>query len=152
MPTRREFLRRGSGVAAASLLGGWWQEAAGAAPPPSPGFDNGSVEHLLSTVTHERLLLKASFERPLSDAPRLRIAGTTLAGRRSDSAGRFWRWDVDGLRPDRPHALRLVNERGRHLSEPWRIRTFPGPDSRPQRLRLLIFTCAGGHDLFHDAG
>jgi hypothetical protein len=145
--TRREFLRRGSGVAAASLLGGWWQEAAGAAPPVSPGFDNGSVEHLLSTVTHERLLLKASFARPLGEAPRLRVAGGTVAGRRGDSAGRFWRWDVDGLRAGRRHELRLLSGRGRSLTEPWSIRTFPGPQSRPERLRLLIFTCAGGHDV-----
>ncbi len=147
MSTRRDFLRQGTGVGAASLLGGLWTEAAAAAPPPSPGFDNGSVEHLLSTVTHERLLLKASFERPLREAPRLRVAGRTVEGRRSDAAGRFWRWDVDGLRPDRRHGLRLLSGRGRSLAEPWSIRTFPGPRSRPERLRLLIFTCAGGHDV-----
>jgi hypothetical protein len=148
VPTRRDFLRQGTGVAAASLLGGWWQEAAAAAPPPSGGFDAGSVEHLLSTVTHERLLLKASFRRPLSEAPRLRVGGTTVAGRRSDSAGRFWRWDVDGLRAGRPQGLRLLSGRGRSLAEPWQVRTFPEPASRPRSVRLLLFTCAGGHDVF----
>jgi len=135
-------------VAAASLLGGWWQEAAAAAPPPTGGFDAGALDHVLSTATHERLLVKASFARPLPEAPRLRVAGATIAGRRSDSAGRFWRWDVDGLRPGRAHGLRLLGPRGRHLAEPWSLRTFPDPRSRPRHLRLLLFTCAGGHDLF----
>jgi hypothetical protein len=148
MSTRREFLRHGTEVAAASLLGGWWQEAAAAARPLSAGFDSGSLHHVLSTVTHERLLVKASFERPLSEAPRLRVGGATVAGRGSDSAGRFWRWDVDGLRAGRPHGLRLVDGRGRSLAEPWQIRTFPAPQSRPRSVRLLMFTCAGGHDVF----
>jgi hypothetical protein len=148
MSTRREFLQQGTGVAAASLLGGWWQEAAAAARPLSAGFDAGPLQHVLSTVTHERLLLKASFGRPLSEVPRVRVAGRTVEGRRSDSAGRFWRWDVDGLRADRPHGVRLVNGRGRSLAEPWSVRTFPAPGSRPRSVRLLIFTCAGGHDVF----
>jgi hypothetical protein len=137
---------------AASLLGGLWPEAAAATRPHQSRFDAGSLEHVLSTVTHERLLLKASFERPLSDAPRLRIAGTTVEGRRSDAAGRFWRWDVDDLRAGRPQGLRLLDGRGRNLAEPWRIRTFPAPQSRPRSVRLLIFTCAGGHDVFFNAG
>jgi len=117
MPTRREFLQRGAGAAAASVLGGWWIEAAGAAPPvPTGGFDAGSLQHLLSTATHDRLLVKASFVRPLDDAPRLRVAGSTVSGRRSDRAGRFWRWDVDGLAAGRPHQLRLRDARGRRCS------------------------------------
>jgi hypothetical protein len=153
MPTRREFLRQSAGAAAASVLGGWWTEAAAAAPPvPAGGFDAGSLQHLLATATHDRLLIKASFARPLDDAPRLRVGGTTVRGRRGDTAGRFWSWDVDDLRPGRPHGLRLVNERGRNLTEPWQLRTFPRPQSRPQRLRLLIFTCAGGHDVIGQYG
>ena len=32
------------------------------------------------------------------------------------------------------------------------MRTFPRPDARPERLRLLIFTCAGGNDVVRQAG
>ncbi|HEV8153636.1 MAG TPA: hypothetical protein VGP78_11905, partial [Solirubrobacteraceae bacterium] len=153
MPTRRELLRQGAGAAAASVLGGWWIEAAAAAPPvPTGGFDAGPLQHVLSTATHDRLLIKASFARPLEEAPRLRVAGSTVRGRRSDLAGRFWRWDVDGLAPGRAHGLHLRDDRGRNLTEPWEIKTFPGPQSRPQRLRLLIFTCAGGHDVIQQYG
>jgi hypothetical protein len=150
--TRREFLQRGSEVAAASVLGGLWIEAAAAAPPAPPGFDAGPLQHLLATANHERLLVKASFARPLDEAPRLRVAGTSIRGRRSDHAGRFWRWDVDGLAAGRPHELRLRDGRGRTLTEPWEIKTFPRPQSRPERVRLLIFTCPGGHDAIQQYG
>ncbi len=100
--TRRELLRQGGGVAAAAVLGGRWADAAPAAPPAPQGFDPGVLEHVLSTATHDRLLVKASFARPLDSAPRLRVGDTTVTGRRSDTAGRFWRWDVgDGRRPRR---------------------------------------------------
>jgi hypothetical protein len=66
--------------------------------------------------------------------------------------GRFWRWDVEGLRPDRPHRLRLLDGRGRHLAEPWEVSTFPAPQARPRHLRLLIYTCAGGNDVLRKAG
>ena len=68
MSTRREFLQQTAGAAAASVLGGWWVEAAAAAPPVPTGFDAGPLQHLLSTATHDRLLIKASFARPLDEA------------------------------------------------------------------------------------
>jgi len=125
-------------------------EAQAATRPAGGSFDAGSVEHLLPTATHDRLRLKASFERRLSDAPRLRLGGRTFTGRQSDTEGRFWHWDVSGLDANRRYGLRLLNGRGRNLTEPWSIRTFPAPNARPDRLRLLIFTCAGGHDLFRE--
>src|SRR5262249_48784830 len=42
--------------------------------------------------------------------------------------------------------LSLVGDAGRALSEPWPLRTFPSSDTMPERLRVLIYTCAGGHD------
>jgi phosphodiesterase/alkaline phosphatase D-like protein len=148
--TRREVLQGGAGIAAVSMLGTPWMEAADAVRPANGDTDAGAVEHLLPTVSHNRLRLKASFTRRQSDAPRLRVGGKTFAGRESDTHGRFWQWDVAGLKPDSRYTLRLLNGRGRDLTEPWRLRTFPAPDARPRRLRLLIFTCGGGHDLFRE--
>ena len=150
--TRREVVQQGTGLAAASLLGGLWPEAAAAARPAVGDFDAGPLQHVLSTATHDRLLVKASFDRAFDEAPRLRVGDRTVAGRRSDRAGRFWQWDEGELRPGRRHRLRLLGPRGRDLTEPWRIRTFPEPRSRPERVRLLVFTCAGGHDVFREAG
>src|SRR3712207_7839085 len=65
--TRREVLQGGAGLAAASILGGWWLEAAAAAPPVSAGFEAGPVQHLLPTVTHDRIRLKARSEEHTSE-------------------------------------------------------------------------------------
>ena len=110
------------------------------------------MQHLLPTVTHDRVRLKASFAGVLREAPRLRIGGTTVDGKRSDSAGRFWSWDLTGLVPDRQYRMQLLDARGRPAAEPWSLRTFPAPTARPKRLRLLIFTCAGGNDVVRNAG
>ena len=151
--TRREALKGGAGLAAASVLGGWWLEAASAASPAvAAGFDAGTLQHLLPTVSHDRIRLKASFARALRDAPRLRVDGTTVTAQRSDTAGRFWRWDAAGLRPDRAQRLELLDGRGKRLAEPWSLKTFPAPSASPKRLRLLIFTCAGGNDILRGAG
>jgi phosphodiesterase/alkaline phosphatase D-like protein len=150
--TRREAIHGGAWLAAAGLLGGLWPEADADAAAESGAYDAGRVRHLLPTVTHDRLRLKASLARPADAAPRLRIDGRRIAGRRSDPTGRFWHWDVAGLRPGRRHELRLLDARGRHLAEPWRVRTFPAPNARPRHVRLLIYTCAGGNDVLRRAG
>lgn len=147
--TRRGFLRDGAGVAGASLLAGWWLEAADAvAAEATAGWDAGDVAHVLPTAGPDRLLLKASLRRPPRDPPRLRVGDDVVPGRRTDAAGRFWRFEARGLRPGRPYRLRLLGRGGRDLAEPWRLRTLPAPGARPERVRLLIFTCAGGHDVF----
>ena len=48
----------------------------------------GAVRHLLPAVNHDRLLLKASFNRPLAEPPTLRAGLRTVTGVRLDFAGR----------------------------------------------------------------
>src|SRR6266852_666136 len=85
---RREFLR-GSSVAAAAASLAWPADlmAAKAAPSSgsSGGWDPGSVQHLLPTVRYDRILIKASFRTPLLEAPILRIGGTSVRGRMTDT-------------------------------------------------------------------
>jgi len=40
----------------------------------------------------------------------------------------------------------LTGAGGRALCEPWSLSTFPAPDATPERLRVMIYTCGGGHD------
>jgi hypothetical protein len=70
-----------------------------------------------------------------------------VRGVATDSEGLFWAFDAAGLRPGRPHTLRLRRGR-RALSEAWPLATLPAPDAAPRRFRLLAYTCAGGHDVF----
>jgi hypothetical protein len=67
-------------------------------------------------------------------------------GERTDTAGSFWQFDAPGLEPSKPHTLKISDSGGRALCDPWPLATFPHPDDDAQHLRLLIYTCAGGHD------
>jgi hypothetical protein len=93
------------------------------------------------------MLIKASFNGPLPEVPTLYLDRTAVQGRMTDTRGAHWRFHVDGLEPGRRYQLSLVGMKGRLLCEPWELATFPGPDERPELFRLLIFTCAGGHEI-----
>jgi hypothetical protein len=142
MITRRDAI---AAAAAAPLL------PASARRAGAAEWDGGRLAHLLPTVGHDRLLLKASFRRPLAGTPVLRVGDQRVAGVRGDSAGLFWQFHAAGLRPGATHRLALHDADGRPLAEPWTLKTFPAPDQAAPRLRLLVFSCAGGHDLFEEA-
>ncbi|MEM7413665.1 MAG: hypothetical protein AAF430_25770 [Myxococcota bacterium] len=140
--TRRAFL-------GASLATGAGLLACFDAPPfvdPS-GWDAGPVEHLLPAVGPTRIRLKASFATPLAEV-QLRAGRRSVAGRREDSAGRFFSFDLDGLEPDTEVQLELMDGVGKALCASWPLRTFPAPDAEPKRFRLLAYSCAGGFDAF----
>jgi hypothetical protein len=114
--------------------------------PTAAEWNGGDVFHILPTVNHERILVKASFKKPLSPPPRMRVDGRAVEGQKTDSDGRFWRFDAAGLEADRTYRLQFVDASGSPLCDSWPLRTFPAPDARPEKLRLLIFTGFGGHD------
>ena len=109
-------------------------------------WKSGSIEHILATVNDRRLLLKASFQRPISN-PLLVVGGRRIAGQRTDTEGRFWEFDARNLQPRHTYTLSLVDSAGRPLGDSWPLRTFPDPRDTPAKLRLAIYTCAGGHDV-----
>lgn len=136
--SRRQFLQAGALMAAGFSL------------PfnnvfASDGWDAGELAHLLPAASHERFLIKASFRNALAQSPQLAVNGRRSPGRMTDSLGRFWQFDSAGLKPDTLHTLQLVSASGRALCAPWPLKTFPAPDAAPSRLRLLIYTCAGGN-------
>ncbi len=105
------------------------------AAPPATG-----LRHLLPAATHERFLIKASFHQPVRRAPELRVDNRKAAGIRTDTSGQFWQFDVPGLKPATEYKLRIDGE------DPWTLKTLPPPGATVDRFRLLIYTCAGGHD------
>jgi hypothetical protein len=115
-------------------------------PPPTDTWDAGSVQHLLSTVSDTELLLKASFARPLTGAPTLRVGAASVRGRMNDTRGEFWQFRVGGLQPRTRYTLELRGADRRPLCAPWPLSTFPADADRPEHARLLFFTCAGGHE------
>ncbi|MBL8213173.1 MAG: hypothetical protein JNK87_20820 [Bryobacterales bacterium] len=120
--------------------------ASAVAAAPSSSWQPGKVRHLIPTASHDRILLKASFEAPLANAPVLRAGTRTFPGRMTDTRGEFWSFDATALAPGQPHNLQLFDAKKKPLCDPWELRTFPVPGARPERFRVLIHTCAGGDE------
>ena len=144
---RRRFLRSSAAAALSLTAPPDLIMRTAAAAPATGDWDAGPVRLLLPTVSDSRMLIKISFDAPLSDAPTLRIGGTSVRGRMGDTRGAHWHFYATDLNPGRPYRLELAGARGAPLCQPWELATFPGADERPEKFRLLIYTCAGGHEV-----
>src|SRR6516225_5246757 len=101
MPTRRDLLIAAaasslpriitSGVAGPTA-------AATVASAREDQWDQGRLAHLLPTVSHDRFLIKASFDHLLAAAPELSVGATRVRGQRNPGDGSFWQFDAPGLR------------------------------------------------------
>lgn len=145
MQTRRQILAQ-SIAAGAGFAFGTRGASAQTGTATGATWDAGKLAHVLPTASHDRLLLKASFKEPLESAPSVTIASRRIAGRPTGLAATTWSFDAVDLKPDTAYRIELKDASNRTLSEPWDLRTMPAPDTSPSRLRLLVFTCAGGHD------
>ncbi len=150
---RRDFLRGTVGGMAGAIMSTWpLQQLAAqqAGDPVVDDWDSGILRHLLPAVNESRFLIKASFTRPLTGMPRLRIqngASTHMAdGYQNDTSGEFWQFHATDLQSNTEYQLSLQDSRGNPLCEPWPLSTFPAPEERPERVRVLFYTCAGGVD------
>jgi hypothetical protein len=115
VPTRRDFLRQAAATSALLASGAGLACSDESAPyEEDTHWSAGDVAHLLPAASHDRILLKASFQRPLRSA-RLRLAGREFEGRRSDAAGLHYSFDARALTPDRTHTLELRDTAGDRL-------------------------------------
>ncbi len=146
---RRSFVK-GAAAAALSPLAAACGPAAN--PPPDDGFEVGDVVHLIPTANHERIRIKVSFRRALDGAPRLMVGDLRIEGTSTDPSRQFFTFDVSGLEPDTRYKLELRDAVGGRLCGDWPLSTLPAPTARPERLRLLLFTCAGGPDDLYNYG
>jgi len=146
MQTRRHFLMGAASLA--TMIAS--RESAGIAQDKSSSWNGGDVAHLLPTVNHQRFLIKASFRIPHQSPPMLLVDRRKVQGRAGDTRGLFWTFDAAALESGRRYELQLLDARGRGLCDPWPLATFPSPNDSPARLRLLIYSCAGGHDALPD--
>jgi hypothetical protein len=151
--SRREFLGVGASAALGLLPLGEVtpvaaQNAAAGIGAVQPTWDDGELAHVLPTSSHDRILVKASFKKPLEAAPVLQIGDQRVIGERTDTRGSFWQFNAAGLKPGTPYLLSLTSSDGRVLSQPWSLATMPAPDEMPAKLRLLVYSCGGGHDIF----
>lgn len=138
---RREFFKYASTCTAALLTDpvGLTQSRGGWSP--------GQVAHLLPTVNDRRFLIKLSLRTAIGSPPRLRVDDKVVVGSPTDTRGLFWVFDADGLTANTRYELRVEDEVGSGLCDPWSLSTFPSPGERPEKFRLLVYTCAGGRFL-----
>ncbi len=136
MISRRHMLRASSAVPAFLALSSEHSLAA-------DGWRQGDLVHLIPTASHDRIAIKCSFRTPRA-AVSLTVDGRPQPGRRTDSAGRYFEFDVSDLEPDHRYELRLTDGT-RPLTDPWPLTTFPHPRTKPDSVRLLAYTCAGGY-------
>lgn len=102
--------------------------------------------HILCTCSDSQIAVTLSTQESLQ-SPNLQCGDQVSSGMMVDSKGKHWRFSVDGLRPDTEYSLQ-VHDAGNDVGASWPLRTFPGPDSLPDRFKLLSYTCAGGGDGF----
>lgn len=136
---RRHFLQ--SSIALSALAGA-------SSSLSDQNWKSGSVKHLIPSANHSRISLKAIFSRQIND-PILSINGKQINGRPTDSKNRGFAFDAKDLRPNTRYELALMEGKTR-LTDSWFLSTMPDPESQPEHLRLLVFTCAGGHPLMSE--
>ena len=151
-PIPRRQLLRLLGAAPPALLLPGCSTPRSASRVPAAEWRRGDVVHLLPTASHRRMLLKASFATALDDAPRLTVDGSAVDGTMTDTRGRYWQFDVDGLEPAATSRLQIVAAGGRALCDPWPLATLPHPDHDTRHLRMLVYTCAGGDEALSEPG
>lgn len=150
---RREFLEFGGSLALGTLPLANGVKAAAQPLAQSSGsdqqeWDAGELAHILPSSSHDRILIKASFKQPLDSSPTLQIGSQRITGTRSDTRGSFWQFHAADLKPATAHQLSLTSANGHALCQSWTLSTMPARDDQPNKLRLLVYSCAGGHDLF----
>jgi hypothetical protein len=110
-------------------------------------WDHGLVRHILPTVNDTEILIKVSFQTSLSAPPILRVGSQKVLGKMEDTEGQYWSFYIDHLTPNTQYQLNILGSNNKSLCQPWELKTFPGPDEQVKNFRLLIYTCAGGHEL-----
>lgn len=139
--TRRGFVQAGAASALAALGAPRLPSSAAFA---DDGWRQGDLQHLLPAANHERVTVKCSFRAPRKP-PLLWIGGQLARARTTDSVGRYFAFDATQLKPGHEYSLQLVDRENNPLTDAWPLRTFPAPEARPRSVRLLAYTCAGGH-------
>jgi hypothetical protein len=137
---RREVIQLAGATTVAGLVGPLSNATA------QTGWNAGQLAHVIPTASHERFLIKTSFKSALEQPPVLRVGNNRVQGIKTDTAGRFWMFDVPGLTPATQYDLQIETAGRQAICDAWPLKTFPAPGSRPDRLRILTYTCGGGYD------
>lgn len=139
--SRRNFLALGVGASAVGITG------CASDYQPRDNWQRGDLQHVLPLVSHSAFNIKVSFVNERSRPPILNVDNRKVVGQQQDSSGRYWAFRVAGLSADTRYQLQLLDSVGEVLCDPWPLKTYPLPTDKPNKLRVISYTCAGGPDL-----
>ncbi len=108
-------------------------------------WKDGEVAHILPTVNHNRFLVSTSYKRVVKQ-PILKVGNQSFKGQMRDTKGFFWIFDCPNLEANTAYQLQIF-ESQKALCDAWELKTFPAPSEDAKALRLMMYTCAGGHPL-----
>lgn len=146
--SRRKFLQSSSALAlSGAICSEVFADLNEASGSKDDSWDQGVVKHILPTVNDTQMLIKVSFKRSMESPPLLKVGGLIATGKLEDSQGENWSFYIDNLIPNKIYELQLLGVQGKSLCERWNLSTFPSPQDQVKNFRLLIYTCAGGHEL-----
>lgn len=147
--SRRQFLKSSSSLALSGVFSSevFADLNRSALSKQVSSWDQGMVKHILPTVNDTQMLIKISLKSNLISPPTLKVGTKRVRGRMEDSQGEYWSFYVDDLVPNKPYQLHLLSGNGKNLCETWSLSTFPAPQDQVKNFRLLIYTCAGGHEI-----
>lgn len=116
-------------------------------------WNQGDLAHLIPIVSHDQMLIKTSFNSPLTQIPYLQLDDMSIEGAMTDSEGQFWQFYAADLEAGHNYQLQIIDGNGEQLTDAWPLKTFPLPNAEPEHLRIFAYTCAGGNeDLVGDDG
>ena len=147
--SRRQFLKSSSSLALSGVFSSevFADLNRSALSRQVSSWDQGMVKHILPTVNDTQMLIKISLKSGLMSPPTLKVGTKRVMGKMEDSQGEYWSFYVDYLVPNKPYQLHLLDGNGKSLCETWSLSTFPAPQDQVKNFRLLIYTCAGGHEI-----
>ena len=147
--SRRQFLKSSSSLALSGVFSSevFADLNRSALSRQVSSWDQGMVKHILPTVNDTQMLIKISLKSGLMSPPTLKVGTKRVMGKMEDSQGEHWSFYVDYLVPNKPYQLHLLDGNGKSLCETWSLSTFPAPQDQVKNFRLLIYTCAGGHEI-----
>lgn len=113
-----------------------------------PSWRSGPVAHLIPSASHRQVSIKVIFSRRVV-RPQLGIDGRYITGEPTDTEGVGFSFDAEKLKSGTEYELNLLED-GQPITDSWPLTTQPAPHSKPDHLRLLVFTCGGGHPLMSE--
>ena len=112
---------------------------------------NKKVRHILASASHERFALSISLYKKTSKLDLILDGQNIVKGIQVDKEGTNWKFISDKLLSNQSYELQLISDDS-PIYKPWKLKTFPSPNTDVKNVSFMSFTCAGGPEGFRSSG